>query len=273
MNPRTGRCADIPNGEGRDQHSGQAGPCIGTSADNQLWNLQLRAKDAGPDKADVFGISNNMDDLCMDLPDHGPASAGTRILEFTCEGNTGNQRWWLDPRPDGTYWVRNLASNGLCLSVVGAAGSGNDAPSKSPPATATTVGASPERWVHTALALWRRHRGEQLTARSPGRCTRPGGLVRPARATVASALHAELHGDGHSRGERPTAPPLQGLPGLPRPYEVFRPQRGERQFIGHPTARTAACFALLGSPTSQDTGSQRGPKNDQGRFRIARNRP
>lgn len=55
----------------------------------------------------------------MDLPNYGAEPAGTKIEEFACNRTKAdNQLWWLDPRPDGTYWIRDYSS-GMCVNVPG----------------------------------------------------------------------------------------------------------------------------------------------------------
>ncbi|MFE7975776.1 RICIN domain-containing protein [Streptomyces shenzhenensis] len=127
-NADSGMCADIP-GEG---HGSVAGPvnqhsCGLTSADNMLWDLRVSSKNGGPQGASLFVAANRKDGLCLDVPNYGTVDPGTAVAEYFCDATTAdNQLWWLEPRPGGTYWIRNLASN-LCLSVRGGAAAGENA--------------------------------------------------------------------------------------------------------------------------------------------------
>ena len=128
-NVTTGLCADVPGfGNGGDETPVNQYPCNGTDADNQLWDLVVSDKSGGPEGAALFRIRNSKDSLCVDLPGRGAVPAMTRAQEYACDPAGDNQLWWLDPRSDGTYWIRNFLSDGLCLSVVGKAVGGNDAP-------------------------------------------------------------------------------------------------------------------------------------------------
>jgi hypothetical protein len=94
--------------------------CDGTNQDNQLWNLEVRYPKGGPHNASLFQIRNVKDDYCMDLPNGGAEPAQTHIYEYACDGTKAdNQLWWLDKQSDGAYWIRNYASNHLCLDVSG----------------------------------------------------------------------------------------------------------------------------------------------------------
>ncbi|WP_169317078.1 RICIN domain-containing protein [Actinacidiphila oryziradicis] len=127
-NLRTGLCADVP-GYGNGQSNGPVRQftCDGTSADNQLWDLGVADRTGGPQGSSLFIIQNDKDHLCMDLPNYGANAAGTPITEYACDSTTGdNQLWWLVPRSDGTYWIRNYSS-GLCLNVAGPGTGGKDA--------------------------------------------------------------------------------------------------------------------------------------------------
>ncbi|MFG2963398.1 RICIN domain-containing protein [Streptomyces sp. NPDC048288] len=127
-NATTKKCADIP---GYDKGSSN-GPvreytCDQTSADNQLWNLEVRYPKGGPGSAALFQIRNVKDQLCMDLPDYGSARLSAPITEYKCDGTKAdNQLWWIDKQPSGDYWIRNFASNNLCLDVAGFSTGVND---------------------------------------------------------------------------------------------------------------------------------------------------
>ncbi|MPY64484.1 RICIN domain-containing protein [Streptomyces spongiae] len=128
-NATTAMCADVPYfGAGKDADHVNQYFCDNTSADNQLWNLQVRSQGGGPGGAHLFRITNNKGGLCMDLPDYGAKPAGTNVSLAHCNATAhDNQLWWLDPRADGTYWIRNFASGGLCLDVSGFATGGSAA--------------------------------------------------------------------------------------------------------------------------------------------------
>ncbi|MFJ1746206.1 RICIN domain-containing protein [Streptomyces sp. NPDC088116] len=128
-NATTGLCADVPGfGKGANETRVNQYPCNGTDADNQLWDLLVSDKDGGPQGAALFQIRNSKDGLCLDLPGRGATPGMTRAQQYACDLDNDNQRWWLDPRPDGTYWIRNFVSDGLCLNVKGKADRRNDVP-------------------------------------------------------------------------------------------------------------------------------------------------
>ncbi|MFJ9673250.1 RICIN domain-containing protein [Streptomyces sp. MPA0124] len=118
-------CAELPGREkGELDGPVQQAVCDDTDGDNQIWNLEVRFKKAGPGGADLFQIRNIKDKYCMDLPDHGSAAVGTPVTEFHCDNEvpTDNQVWWIDKQESGAYWIRNFASNQKCLGVEGANG-------------------------------------------------------------------------------------------------------------------------------------------------------
>ncbi|WP_216591116.1 RICIN domain-containing protein [Streptomyces brasiliscabiei] len=120
-NLATKLCADVP-GEGNGRRDGrvQQFTCDDSTADNQLWNLEVKAAKQAPDGSDLFQIRNAKDQLCMDLPNYGANPIHTKITEFTCDGTTSdNQLWWLDEQQSGGYWIRNYASDNKCLEIAG----------------------------------------------------------------------------------------------------------------------------------------------------------
>ncbi|WP_328544203.1 RICIN domain-containing protein [Streptomyces europaeiscabiei] len=120
-NLATKLCADVP-GEGNGRRDGrvQQFTCDDSTADNQLWHLEVKAEKKAPDGSDLFQIRNAKDQLCMDLPNYGENPIHTKITEFTCDGTTSdNQLWWLDPQQSGGYWIRNFASKNRCLEIAG----------------------------------------------------------------------------------------------------------------------------------------------------------
>lgn len=126
-NGTTHKCATV--------HKGASdGPLVQFTCDvsatktNQLWNLDVVNKGGGPGNSDLVQIRNLMDGYCMDLPDYGAAAIGTRVNEYACTRKMeDNQLWWVEKRKStGRYWIRNYASNGLCLDVSGLSSKGED---------------------------------------------------------------------------------------------------------------------------------------------------
>ncbi|MGC5563300.1 RICIN domain-containing protein [Streptomyces sp. FR-108] len=120
-NTATKRCADIP-GKGKGEKDGrvQQFTCDEAAADNQLWDLEVRYPKLGPGGAALFQIRNVKDQFCMDLPGVGPQPIHAAISEADCVGTTDdNQLWWADKQDNGSYWIRNFASNHMCLEVSG----------------------------------------------------------------------------------------------------------------------------------------------------------
>lgn len=127
-NASTGQCVDIGGyGKGQINNAVNQYPCNGTTGDNQLWNLDIVDQDGGPQNAPLFLIRNSKDGLCLDLGYYNARSEGTKVAQFHCNASGDNQLWWLDPRGDGTNWIRNAVSKDLCLRPTGGASAGNDA--------------------------------------------------------------------------------------------------------------------------------------------------
>ncbi|MFJ4899399.1 RICIN domain-containing protein [Streptomyces sp. NPDC088727] len=127
-NASTSQCVDIANfGKGKATDPVNQFPCNSSSADNQLWSLDIVHKSGGPQNAPVFLIRNTKDGLCLDVGYYDARPAGSKVSEFNCRATGDNQLWWLDPRGDGTNWIRNVVSNDLCLRPTGGASAGNDA--------------------------------------------------------------------------------------------------------------------------------------------------
>lgn len=125
-NVATGKCADLPYfGKGSVDGPVSQFNCRPTTQDNQLWDLEVADADGGPQGASLFVIKNRKDGMCMDLPNYGSVTSGTKVTEYHCRPAADNQLWWLDPRSGG-YWIRNAASD-LCMSVAGGGSAGNDA--------------------------------------------------------------------------------------------------------------------------------------------------
>jgi len=94
--------------------------CNSNTDDNQLWNVEKRYDKAGPGGVPLFQIHNVMDSMCLDLPGNQGVGGATKVTEFPCNGTTNdNQLWWLDKQSDGTFWLRNAASNNQCLDSYG----------------------------------------------------------------------------------------------------------------------------------------------------------
>ncbi|WP_030613511.1 ricin-type beta-trefoil lectin domain protein [Streptomyces sclerotialus] len=109
-------CADIPTAQGRVDGPVHQAACNSSTNDNQLWNLDKRSDDGGPNGAPLFLIRNDKDGLCMDLPDYGGARPATRVTEYKCNGtNDDNQLWWVEKKGDNRFWVRNFKSDNMCL--------------------------------------------------------------------------------------------------------------------------------------------------------------
>jgi hypothetical protein len=125
----TGMCADLPNfAAGKIDGKIEQYTCTPGSGDNQLWTLKIHDGAEGPNGARLFTISNDKDNLCMDLPDYGSQPSGTTLSEYGCQATTkDNQLWYLAPVYNTYYQLRNLASNGMCLSVVGGTSGSTDA--------------------------------------------------------------------------------------------------------------------------------------------------
>ncbi|MEU9407518.1 RICIN domain-containing protein [Streptomyces sp. NPDC048281] len=117
-NLATRMCADVPGyGVGKQDGPVEQYYCDETSSDNQLWNLKVSDKNAGPGGATLFVINNAKDGLCFDIPWYGSVAPGTKVTEYPCDKTSAdNQRWYLVPQSGGTYQFRNFDAN-LCLGV------------------------------------------------------------------------------------------------------------------------------------------------------------
>lgn len=123
-NAATELCADVPNfGAGEINGPVQQYHCDATDNDNQIWNLEVKYPKMGPGGTALFQIRNVKDRFCMDLGEYGGRPEGTKIAEFHCDGTTAdNQLWWIAKQESGDYWIRNFASNNMCLGVEGDGG-------------------------------------------------------------------------------------------------------------------------------------------------------
>jgi hypothetical protein len=116
-NVMTGMCADI---EGLDR--GAEGwlvhqfTCDKSPTNNQLWDLVVQQKGAGPGGANLFTVRNSKDGLCMDLPGQDPVTVGD-VTEGRCAREDRNQLWYLEKKARNRFWIRNHVSQGLCLDV------------------------------------------------------------------------------------------------------------------------------------------------------------
>ncbi|MBD0735985.1 RICIN domain-containing protein [Streptomyces sp. CBMA29] len=121
MNAFSGQCADIPyNGPGELGMEVDQFHCDGTDQDNQLWKMTVQVAAGGPGGTDLVQFANAKDGLCMDLPNRGAQPESTPLSEANCTGTTAdNQLWWIESAGADTVWIRNYASNHLCLRVKG----------------------------------------------------------------------------------------------------------------------------------------------------------
>ncbi|MEI5033206.1 RICIN domain-containing protein [Streptomyces sp. S1A(2023)] len=104
-NAATGQCVDVPGwGKGEVNSRINQDPCTASTADNQLWNLDIVDQDGGPQNAPLFLIRNSKGGLCLDLGYYEARPAGTKVAQFHCNATGDNQLWWLDPRGDGSNW-------------------------------------------------------------------------------------------------------------------------------------------------------------------------
>jgi hypothetical protein len=97
---------------------------------NQVYDLDTVAKGQGPGNADLVQLRNITTGYCIDPSGTGAADLTSPLYESACTRSlTDNQLWYLVERPNsgGLYWIRNYASNGLCLDVAGFANKGEDA--------------------------------------------------------------------------------------------------------------------------------------------------
>ncbi len=129
-NTTTKKCADLAgNDKGKINDAVQEFTCNGSDQDNQLWNLVVDYSDQGPGGSPLFVIQNVKDELCMDLGEYGGRPLDTPIGEFTCDKTTAdNQLWWIAKQADGGLWIRNYASDNMCLQVKGYGDGGDNTP-------------------------------------------------------------------------------------------------------------------------------------------------
>ncbi|WP_019357369.1 RICIN domain-containing protein [Streptomyces sp. AA1529] len=130
-NVMTGQCADISGfGKGKSGGKLMQFPCArDRSSDNQVWDFVVKQKGKGPGGRNLYVIKNVKDDLCLDLPGEGAVPGATGVVQYKCVKNADdNQRWWLQGRGNGKYWIRNYKSRNMCLDVWGKTfGAGKDA--------------------------------------------------------------------------------------------------------------------------------------------------
>lgn len=139
-NVMTGLCVDIDGlDNGVENGPVQQYHCDKSTSNNQLWDLVVNQKGAGPDGADLFTIRNSKDGLCLDLPGSGPVASRTDVKEGRCNpGGGDNQMWFLDKKGANRFWVRSHSSPKLCLDVAEKAGGGG------PKAKLTVYGCDPK---------------------------------------------------------------------------------------------------------------------------------
>jgi hypothetical protein len=121
MNALSGQCVDIPyNGPGELGAEIDQFTCDGTDQDNELWKMTVQIAAGGPEGTDLVQFANTKDGLCIDPPERGAQPEGTLLTEENCTGTVAdNQLWWIAPAGGGTVWIRNYASNHLCLGITG----------------------------------------------------------------------------------------------------------------------------------------------------------
>ncbi|WP_285472068.1 RICIN domain-containing protein [Actinoplanes sp. NBRC 101535] len=131
LNLASGLCADLKSfGTNPAGTPVQQFTCGKTIKENQEWVFVPAGKDAAGYQH--YRLRNTTDNLCMDPPGTGAASAGARLTTATCTGGD-NQTFRLEPTTVTGgfeyYWLRNIVSD-LCLDVPGAgtATQGLDAP-------------------------------------------------------------------------------------------------------------------------------------------------
>jgi hypothetical protein len=108
-------CVDIPGHTKTDGEIHQS-RCTNSTSDNQLWTARKMYKSAGPGGAPLFVIRNVKAGVCLDLPGYKGVGKGERVSQYPCQGTTSdNQLWWLDKQSDGRFWIRNVASDNMCL--------------------------------------------------------------------------------------------------------------------------------------------------------------
>ncbi|MFI9025667.1 RICIN domain-containing protein [Streptomyces sp. NPDC053560] len=111
-----GTCADLPTFEAKDGGPVHQSGCNNSPDDNQLWTLDKKFDNGGPNGAALFVIRNEKDNLCMDLPGKGGAPAAARVDEWRCDGSKDdNQLWWVEKRTENRWWIHNFASGNMCL--------------------------------------------------------------------------------------------------------------------------------------------------------------
>ncbi|WP_307130199.1 RICIN domain-containing protein [Streptomyces aurantiacus] len=118
-NKKYGFCLDLPGtAKSALNTSVLDGACRPSGGDNQEWVLDTVSKGGGTGGADLYLIHNAKSGLCLDLYGDGPAEIASPAGLFGCSpSKEDNQLWWLDKRPDGTYWIRNQRSGDMCLDV------------------------------------------------------------------------------------------------------------------------------------------------------------
>ncbi|SDZ19364.1 Ricin-type beta-trefoil lectin domain-containing protein [Amycolatopsis xylanica] len=122
-NAATGMCVDLPEfGPGEPDGPVNQWYCRPTN-DNQYFMIQQSGTNAAG--TPFYRFVNTSDGLCLDLPYYDSAPAGTEVSEYYCRSND-NQDWYLEPRPNDTYFIRNVKAD-QCLDVPGYADGGPDA--------------------------------------------------------------------------------------------------------------------------------------------------
>ncbi|MET8130030.1 RICIN domain-containing protein [Streptomyces sp. NPDC005065] len=92
--------------------------CSGSDK-SQRWTFEKSAV-AGPGGHNLYVIRNKKNKLCLDVPDYGGKGVGTNVGEYYCDKTVkDNQLYWLEEKPDASYFIHNFASAQLCLDVSG----------------------------------------------------------------------------------------------------------------------------------------------------------
>ncbi|MFB4196331.1 ricin-type beta-trefoil lectin domain protein [Streptomyces carpaticus] len=119
FNGTSWRCADIPGDEPRQADLVVQHDCD-TARDQQRWDLEIIFPGYAPGEEPLFLIRNSQFGFCFDLPGEDAGIVGTGVFQYRCLPTTAdNQLWWLEPADDTLWYIRNFASNDLCLTVAG----------------------------------------------------------------------------------------------------------------------------------------------------------
>ncbi|MFG3253209.1 RICIN domain-containing protein [Streptomyces sp. NPDC048172] len=118
-NVKFNTCLDLPGlGKGKpDGRVQDSRVCDSSRHGNQNWAM-TNSPDRGDRGRKLHAFRNVKDNLCLDLPYYGSAKAKTGVTEYHCDNtNSDNQLWWLQKRPNGSFWIRNHKSRDMCLDL------------------------------------------------------------------------------------------------------------------------------------------------------------